>query len=103
MLSPCCLCVYESPAINFSMPKLIFVKVGKYIIAPEPISTAYFISVSHQSVCLYVHVARQRLRKNFTSETNTQVKIKKVAGRVVFYTVLVSKESRRLVLHYTYC
>jgi hypothetical protein len=35
--------------------------------APEPISTAYFINPSHQSVCLYVYppiVARQQLGKN---------------------------------------
>jgi hypothetical protein len=44
-----------------------------YIMAPEPISTAYFINPSHQSVCLYVYspvVARQRLDKNVTAATN---------------------------------
>jgi hypothetical protein len=46
--------------------------------APEPISTAYFINPSHQSVCLYVYppiVARQRLGKNVTAATNTQATI----------------------------
>jgi hypothetical protein len=40
-------------------------KFGKYIMAPEPISTAYFMNPSNQSVCLYVYppiVARQRLQ-----------------------------------------
>jgi hypothetical protein len=36
-----------------------------------PISTVYFINRSHQSVCLYVYVARQRLDKNITAATNT--------------------------------
>jgi hypothetical protein len=29
-------------------------KLGMYIMAPEPISTAYVINPSHQSVCIYV-------------------------------------------------
>jgi hypothetical protein len=36
------------------MPEPIFIKLGLYIMAPEPMSTAYFINPSHQSVCLYV-------------------------------------------------
>jgi hypothetical protein len=32
---------------------------------------ACFINVSHQSVCLDVYVASQRLGKNFTAATNT--------------------------------
>jgi hypothetical protein len=39
-----------------------------YDMAPEPISTAYFIKPSRQSVYLYVyptHVARQRFGKTF--------------------------------------
>jgi hypothetical protein len=38
--------------------------------APEPISTVYFINPSQQSVCLYVYpliVARQRLGKTVTA------------------------------------
>jgi hypothetical protein len=44
-------------------------KLGMYIMAPEPISAAYFINPFHQSVCLYVCmfipriVARQRIGK----------------------------------------
>jgi hypothetical protein len=48
-------------------------KLGMYIMAPEPISTAYFIDPSHQSVSVSVSpiVARQRLDKNFTAAMNT--------------------------------
>jgi hypothetical protein len=40
-------------------------KLSTFIIAPEPISTAYFVNPSHQSVCIYVPpiVAKQRLGK----------------------------------------
>jgi hypothetical protein len=30
-------------------------KLGMYIMVPEPISAAYFMNPSHQSVCLYVY------------------------------------------------
>jgi hypothetical protein len=40
--------------------------------APEPISTAYSINPSHQSVRLYVYAARHQLGKNVTAATNTQ-------------------------------
>jgi hypothetical protein len=30
-------------------------KFGMYIMAPQPISTAYFTNLSRQSVCLYVY------------------------------------------------
>jgi hypothetical protein len=52
----------------------IFMKLGMYIMAPEPISTAYFIDPSHRSVCLYVYptiFSRQQLDKNVTAATNT--------------------------------
>jgi hypothetical protein len=55
------------------MPEAIFMKLGMYIIAPEPISTAYFINIS-----LHVYfptVTRQRLGKNVTAVTNTQATI----------------------------
>jgi hypothetical protein len=60
------------------MPEPIFMKLGMFIMAPEPISTAYFINPSHQSVCLYVYpviVARQRLGKKVTAATNTHTTI----------------------------
>jgi hypothetical protein len=43
---------------------------------PGPISTAYFINPSHQSVCLYVYpliFTRQRLGKIITAAMNTHV------------------------------
>jgi hypothetical protein len=56
------------------MAEPIFMKVGKYIMAPEPISTTYFINLSYQSVSLYVNpptVARQLLDKKVTAGDNT--------------------------------
>jgi hypothetical protein len=49
-------------------------KLLMYVMDPEPISTAYFINLSHQSVCLYVQlvVARQRLGKYIPTATNTR-------------------------------
>jgi hypothetical protein len=52
-----------------------------YIMAPEPISTAYLINHSHLSVCLYMYtpvVARQRPGKNVTEATNTQATIEEL-------------------------
>jgi hypothetical protein len=45
------------------MPEPIIMKLGVYIMAPDPISMAYFINPAHQSVSIYVSpiVARQRL------------------------------------------
>jgi hypothetical protein len=59
------------------------VKLGmySYIMALEPISTAYFINPSHRFVCLYVYppiVARQRLGKNVTAAKNTQATIEEL-------------------------
>jgi hypothetical protein len=69
------------PHINFWMLEPIFMKRGMYIMAPEPISTAYFINPSHQSVsvcvsllslpgkgsvkCIPPFSARQRLGNTF--------------------------------------
>jgi hypothetical protein len=65
-------------------------KLGKYIMAPQPISTTYLMIPSYQSVCLYVYtlviarqrlgknaaiVARQRLGKNVTVAMNTHATI----------------------------
>jgi hypothetical protein len=49
-------------------------KLGMYIMAREPISTAYFINPFHHSVCLYVcpHlVTRQWLGKKVTAAKHT--------------------------------
>jgi hypothetical protein len=40
-----CLPVY--PPVNFWMPEPVFMKLRMYVMAPEPISTAYFITHSH--------------------------------------------------------
>jgi hypothetical protein len=37
------------------MPGPVFMKLCVYIMAPDPISMAYFINPSHQSVCLCVY------------------------------------------------
>jgi hypothetical protein len=63
-----------------------------WCVAPEPISNAYFINASHQSVCLYVYVTRQRLGKNVT-RGNEYTRINRVIGCVVLYAVHVYKSS----------
>jgi hypothetical protein len=40
-------CVYVYPPISFWLPELIFMNLGTRIMAPEPISTPYFINPSH--------------------------------------------------------
>jgi hypothetical protein len=73
--------------------------------APEPISTAFFINPSHKSVCLYLYpliVARQRLGKKLPQQRiYTQQRI--VVGVVSYAVRVVSGESRRLVLPRTNC
>jgi hypothetical protein len=56
-------------------------QLSVYMMAPEPITTAYFIDHSHQSVCLYVYrpiVARQRLDKHVFAATNTLATIEEL-------------------------
>jgi hypothetical protein len=63
------------------MAEPIFIKLGTCIMAPEPISTAYFMNPSHQSVCLYLYpplVARQQLGKKVKAETNTHATIEEL-------------------------
>jgi hypothetical protein len=47
-------CASVYPIYNFRIPEPVFMKLGIYVMAPEPIWTAYFINPSHQSVRLYV-------------------------------------------------
>jgi hypothetical protein len=64
-ISPRCLCLWIT-LINFWMPQWIFMKFGMCIMIPEPTSTAYFINISSQFVCLYMYlltVAKQWLGK----------------------------------------
>jgi hypothetical protein len=37
------------------MTEPLFMKLYMYVMAPEPVSAAYFINPSHQSACLYVY------------------------------------------------
>jgi hypothetical protein len=63
------------------MAEPVFMKFGMYIMAPEPISTAYFVNPSRQPVCLYVYptiVARKRLGKNATVATNTHATLEEL-------------------------
>jgi hypothetical protein len=77
------------------MPEPIFMELGMYITAPEPISTAHFINPSRLYVCLYVYppiVARQRLSRHVPMAGNTYNN--RTVGRDVFCAVSVSpKES----------
>jgi hypothetical protein len=78
------------------MPEPVFTKLGMYIMALKPISTAYFINPPDKSVCLYVYpliVARQRLDKPVRAATNAP-KNRRIFGRIVFCEDhVVSKES----------
>jgi hypothetical protein len=118
MQSPCCLCVRVSHLMNFWMPELIFMRPGIYIMAPEPISMAYFFSPSDRSVCLYLYpllvarcrlgknpsiVAKQRLGKNITAATNTQATIEELLGASFLCGPCRIKESKRSVLPRSSC
>jgi hypothetical protein len=62
------------------MAEPMLMKLGMYIMAPEPISATYFLNLSHQSVFLYVYpsiVARQRLSKN-VAVTNAHATIEEL-------------------------
>jgi hypothetical protein len=117
MRSTCCLCVCESPLINFWKPEQIFMKLGMYIVAPEPISTAYFLNPSHQSVsvsllplpgkgsvkCILAFPARQQLdKKNVNAATNTHATVELLNASFSMRSGS-SKESTRLVLPRNSC
>jgi hypothetical protein len=79
------------------MPETIFMKLHMNIMASKPLSTAYFINPSHQSVCLYVYatlVARQRLGKNVTAATNSHATMKDLLGLPL--SVLVASFQRKV-------
>jgi hypothetical protein len=79
------------------MPEPVFMKLGMYVMTPEPNSTAYFINPSHQSVsvsvsflsllgkgsvkCIPTFIARQRLGKDVPAATDTRNN-KRIIGRV---------------------
>jgi hypothetical protein len=63
-------------AVKFLKLKPICMKLRMYNMAPEPISAAYFINPFHQSLYMYLPiVARQRLGKIVTAETNTNATV----------------------------
>jgi hypothetical protein len=94
-----CLCILS---INFSAAEAVIMKLGMYIMPPEPLSTAYFINPSHQSVCLCVYppiVARQGLCKTLKRQRiHTQQK-KNCWTRHFLCGPCRIKESRGLVIH----
>jgi hypothetical protein len=65
------------------MPERIFMKLGMYIMSPEPIFTVYLINTFHQSVCLYVYlpiVATQLFGENISAAKNTYATIEELLG-----------------------
>jgi hypothetical protein len=78
-------------------PDPIFIKFGMYIMAPEPIPTAYFINRSHQSVCRCISLlGNDSVKKNATAATNTHATIEELLDasfsmRSVSYQKEVSK------------
>jgi hypothetical protein len=74
----------------------MFMTLGIYIMAPEPISTAYFVNLSNQSLCLYVYsllVARQRFDKNVTATTDTHATVEELLY-TLFYMLLMSYQGK---------
>jgi hypothetical protein len=63
----CYLCVGVYP------PQPNFMKLGTYVMEIEPISTAYFVSSSNQSLCIFIAliIATQRLGKHVPTAANT--------------------------------
>jgi hypothetical protein len=96
--SPCCLslCLYLClPPNNILVPEPIYMKFDIYVMLLEPISTAYFINPSHQSVCLCVYPRLSPLGNGSVNAfpwRSVHAAIKELFGRVVFFAVrLVSK------------
>jgi hypothetical protein len=56
-------------------------KLGMYAMAPEHISVAYFINLSHYSACLYMYppyIAREWLSKNVTVAMNAHATVEEM-------------------------
>jgi hypothetical protein len=74
------------------MAELVIMKLGMYIMAPEPISTVYFINHFHQPVYVYVYppiVARQRLGRKSYCRNEHISNNRRIVGCVVLYAVRV--------------
>jgi hypothetical protein len=77
-----------------------FIKLGMYIIAPDPTSTAYFINSSPQSVCLHVYpllVAQRLGKKSYRCKEYTRNNSRIIWTRFLCGPCHIN-ESRRLVL-----
>jgi hypothetical protein len=113
------------PSLEFWIPHPIFMKLGMQIMALEPIWTAYFISLYHQSVYVCVSLLslldsglvnplpRQRIHSTVEELLYASVCIsllgnnlvqtfprqRRIVGGVVLCAVhVMSRESRRLIL-----
>jgi hypothetical protein len=71
--------------------KQIFMKLGMYIMALEPISTAYFMNHSYQSVCLRMCISVSLLRNGSVIKLPRQwihtQNNRRIVERVVSYAV----------------
>jgi hypothetical protein len=88
MRSPCCLCIPPYKLLNCEP---IFMKLCMYIMAPEPISTAYFINPSSQSVSICASHYRCSVTaqyKRYRGNAYT-CNSKRIVGRVLFYAIRV--------------
>jgi hypothetical protein len=67
----------------------VFMKLAMYIMAPEHISTAYFINPSHDSLsaCVPLLFARQQLGKHVPAARNTRNN-RIIVGRVSLWVCL---------------
>jgi hypothetical protein len=84
MRSPCCLVCLCIPPSTLEYITIVYETYYIYIMAPDQISTAYFMNPSHQSVCLYSPIiAGQRLGKHVPAATNTRNN--RTVGRIVSY------------------
>jgi hypothetical protein len=98
-----CVCEYRPPPIIFWKPEPIFIRPAINIMVAEPVSTAYFISPSHQSVCLCVFllsllgngsvncishfIARQRLGNHVRATMNRRSN-RRIVDRVCLWVCL---------------
>jgi hypothetical protein len=86
------------------MGEPIFMKLGMYIMTPEPVSAADYINPSYQYVCLYVYhdvVTKQRLSGKVTAATNTLATLEELEASFSVLSVLY--KSRLLVFPRTSC
>jgi hypothetical protein len=88
MRSPCCLCLYVCPPMNFWMMKL-----GMYILAAEHISLLYFINPSHQYIPTFLMLLGNGSVNIVPLGRNT-CNNRKIVGHIIFFVIpVISKES----------